>query len=168
MEFYEKFISVCSSKGVAPSAIAAKAGFDKSIVSYWKKHSEAAPKLETLQKIALALGVPVSELMGDQFTINIPMPDYPMRMPTAEELDKLSPAEQKYIELRLLADTAPDILKKRLLDSYDKLNKLGQVEAVRRTQEIAELTQYTEPDRNNNGLNVKIEYTTPNEPDTSK
>ncbi len=58
MSFYEMFVAVCSAKGVAPSAVAAKAGFDKSIVSYWKKHPEADPKLETIKKIAAALNVP--------------------------------------------------------------------------------------------------------------
>lgn len=153
--------------GMTQAELAEKMGISFQSVAQWENDLRN-PKQETIKKIALALNAPISELMDEPYTINIPMPDYPMRMPTAEELDKLSPAEQKYIELRLLADTAPDILKKRLLDSYDKLNKLGQVEAVRRTQEIAELTQYTEPDRNNKGLNVKIEYITPDEPAPSK
>lgn len=66
MGFYERFISLCSLKKVAPSAVAAKAGFDKSIVSYWKKNSDATPKFDTLIKIAEVLDVSWVDLAGEK------------------------------------------------------------------------------------------------------
>ena len=67
-------------------------------------------------------------------------------MVTKEQFDKMSEAEREYYYLRLLADTAPDKLRKKHLENYDRLNKLGQVEAVRRIAELTRLPQYTEPD----------------------
>lgn len=107
------------------------------------------PPASQLQAIADALGVSMSYLTGEPIRLNISMPDYPIRLPTREEIARMAPAEQKYYYLRLLADTAPDTLKKKLIDCYDKLNKLGQVEVVRRTQELTGLPQYTEPDPKN-------------------
>lgn len=107
------------------------------------------PTEKTLRRIADALGVSVSHLTGEVIHLNIPMPDYPVRLPSEEEIERMAPAELEYYRLRLLADTAPDRLKKQLMDSYDKLNKLGQVEAVRRTAELSVNPKYTEPDRNN-------------------
>lgn len=66
VNFYEMFIELCKMRGAAPSTIADKAGLDKSVVSYWKKHPRAKIKLETLQRIANALKVPVySFITGD-------------------------------------------------------------------------------------------------------
>ena len=52
MSFYDNFVSLCAERQISPSAVAQKAGLDKSIVSYWKKHDNVIPKFENLQKIA--------------------------------------------------------------------------------------------------------------------
>ena len=71
VNFYERFIKECAQKNVSPSSVAYKAGFNKSIVSYWKNRSSVNPKMETIQKIAEALGVPVSRLTGDEWDASL-------------------------------------------------------------------------------------------------
>lgn len=107
------------------------------------------PTAKTLRRIADALEVPVDSLLYDgNINITIYKPKYALHLPSQEKMDLMTPAEQEYYYLRLLADTAPDVLREKLTDSYDALNKLGQVEAVRRMQELSRLSEYTEPDPN--------------------
>ncbi|MBD5130470.1 MAG: helix-turn-helix domain-containing protein [Ruminococcaceae bacterium] len=100
-----------------------------------------------LSSIAQILGVDPWKLRGYDGYIRIPLPEYPMSMPTKEQFDRLSPAEQEYVVLRMMADSDPDELKASYIENYDKLNKLGQVEAVRRSKELTLISTYTEPDR---------------------
>jgi transcriptional regulator with XRE-family HTH domain len=39
--FYERFLKLCERKEISPSAAATQAGFDKGLVSVWKKKYEA-------------------------------------------------------------------------------------------------------------------------------
>ena len=135
-------------KGLTQKELATKLGLATGSIQQYEL-GKRQPRLEQLQAIAAALGVSISYLTGEPVKLDISMPNYPLRMPTKEEIDRMAPAEQEYYYLRLLADTAPDSLRKKLTGSYEKLNKLGQVEAVRRIQELSKLSEYTEPDPNN-------------------
>ena len=63
MSFYDNFVSLCAERQISPSAVAQKAGLDKSIVSYWKKHDNVIPKFENLQKIAAVFEVSIPHLL---------------------------------------------------------------------------------------------------------
>lgn len=58
--FYENFLNLCNKKGVAPSAAVVEMGFQKSVVTRWKK---SIPTDANKQKIAQYFGVTVDELM---------------------------------------------------------------------------------------------------------
>lgn len=88
----------------------------------------------------------IGRIESEPIRLAFPMPEYPAHLPTKEEIERMAPAEREYYYLRLLADTAPDKLKKMHSDTYDMLNKLGKVEAVRRDLELAKLSKYTEAD----------------------
>ena len=60
--FYDRFIELCSKKGVSPSFVMQKIGLNKSSATYWKRGS--TPKGDTLQKLAEYFGVTVDHLMG--------------------------------------------------------------------------------------------------------
>ena len=113
------------------------------------------PRKEQLQILAEALGVEPWQLMGYK-EIRIPMPEYPICSLTREQFDVMSQAEQEHYVLRLFADTDPDRLSRQYIDNYNKLNKLGQVEAVRRTKELTQLKEYTEPDKHRRELTIRI------------
>lgn len=142
-------IKLCrKQQGMTQAALALALGISPVNISQIET-GRRSPTIDTVKVIADALGVSISDLTGEPIRLDFPMPDYPARIPTKDEIERMSPMEQEYYYLRLLADTAPDQLKRQLTDSYDKLNKLGQVEAVRRTAELSENPKYTEPDRNN-------------------
>lgn len=101
------------------------------------------PKFETLERIAKALRVPVSDILPDVIKISFPQatPVLP-HTPTEEELSKMTPEQIEYAALLGLSDVLPEVLDTRLLNAYKKLNKLGKVESVRRVEELTEIPKY--------------------------
>lgn len=60
--FYDNFLRLCNQKGVSPSAAVVEMGFQKSVVTRWKK---SIPTDENKLKIANYFGVSVDELIGN-------------------------------------------------------------------------------------------------------
>lgn len=60
--FYDNFLRLCNQKGVSPSAAVVEMGFQKSVVTRWKK---SIPTDANKLKIANYFGVSVDELIGD-------------------------------------------------------------------------------------------------------
>ena len=146
-------------KGMKQSELAEILGVAVITIGQYER-DKREPRLDQLRAIADALNVPLSFLTEEPHKIEIPLDDYTTRLPSDKELERMSSVEKEYYHLRLLADTLPDELKKKLTDSYDKLNKLGKVEAVRRSLELTKLSQYTEPDPNNKPIVITIVPTT--------
>lgn len=73
--FYNRFIELCSEKGIKPSKVALENGFSKATVSSWKKLCEEGtnvkPTPEKLEKLAAYFNVSVDYLLG---TSNIKKP----------------------------------------------------------------------------------------------
>ena len=59
--FYAQLELLCAGKGTTPSALALSVGMSKANVTNWR--NGASPKLDTLEKLADALGVPVAALL---------------------------------------------------------------------------------------------------------
>ncbi len=76
--FYDNFLSLCNEKGISPSAAVVEMGFQKSVVTRWKK---SVPTDANKRKIAQYFNITVKELMGD-----------------TEEKQKEKPAEQSELE----------------------------------------------------------------------
>lgn len=152
-------------KGLTQEELAKKAGLSTMSIRRYE-NGERIITEKALYRIANALEVQMYDFSSendaidtDQFpwwplrpprimtekikTIHIPMPEYPLSLPTKEQVDRMTQPELEYYHLRLLADDAPDELRKRYIDNYDRLNKLGQVEAVIRTKELTRLHEYT-------------------------
>lgn len=73
MSFYEIFCAICKERNISPSAVARKAGLNKSIASSWKKNPTIIPKYETLLRIAEVLSVSPEYLMGHELeSVNTP------------------------------------------------------------------------------------------------
>lgn len=62
--FYDKFVSLCKEKGVAPTRAALDIGLSKSAPIKWRT-TGATPNGETLNKIAEYFSVSVSVLLGE-------------------------------------------------------------------------------------------------------
>ena len=64
--FYDVFLNLCNKVGKSPSAVAVEIGFQKSVVTRWKKNN-VTPTDANLAKIASYFGVTVDYLLtGEQ------------------------------------------------------------------------------------------------------
>ena len=63
--FYDRFASLCRSRGVSPSRAAEDAGLSKSAVSKWKREPDAIPSGAVLSKLSAYFGIPASQLLAD-------------------------------------------------------------------------------------------------------
>ena len=64
--FYDRFVYLCSKKGVSPSRAAIEAGISKSLVTKWKTNNAKDPSPDVLRKLAAYFSMPVSELLGEE------------------------------------------------------------------------------------------------------
>ena len=60
MDIYDKIACIAKEKGIAITALEASCGISRSGISKWKSHS---PTVASLQKVAAARGVSISELL---------------------------------------------------------------------------------------------------------
>ncbi len=61
--FYLNFVRLCNGIAKSPSAVAEEMGFQRSVVTRWRKGS--VPRKATIEKIADYFGVPAEELTGE-------------------------------------------------------------------------------------------------------
>lgn len=63
--FYDRFVQLCSERGVSPSRAALEAGLSKSTVSKWKNSPDSKPTGAAIAKMTEYFHVSISELMGE-------------------------------------------------------------------------------------------------------
>ena len=63
--FYDKYLFLCSQKGIAPSKAAEEAGFAKSLVTKWKTNKVETPSADILVKLSAYFNMPVSALLDE-------------------------------------------------------------------------------------------------------
>lgn len=103
--FYEKFISLCTAKGVAPSRVALDLGMSKSSVSHWKKSDNGITNAN-LKRIADYFNVPVTYFSADYINPELSDRDF-----FKAKIDKLTNEEfEKVLQLTKIA----------LLEKFDK------------------------------------------------
>lgn len=61
--FYDNFLKLCNQRGISPTAAVVEMGFQKSVVTRWKK---SIPTDANKLKIAQYFGITVDELMHEQ------------------------------------------------------------------------------------------------------
>ncbi len=67
--FYDSLKKICDQKGTTPTTVAKSLGLSNSIATSWKKGRR--PRIDTVQKIADFLQVPVESLMDQDKSINV-------------------------------------------------------------------------------------------------
>ena len=97
------------------------------------------PKLETLQKIAIALDVPIWELLGLSKQEAILLHGNDDRNNTGYNINDLSVLIQK--------DVIHTSNFTKLQTVFNRLNMTGQQEAIKRVEELTEIKKYTDPDK---------------------
>lgn len=96
-------------------------------IGQWENGNKK-PKIETIQKIATALEVSLSDIIG------------------IEEFNKL--IETKSRIKHQIDNGTITTLPSSLLDNYSKLNDTGKREADKRVQELTEIPRYTQKEKN--------------------
>lgn len=101
----------------------------------------ANPKIETIQKIALALGVSTDYLRGySEYKEALIKNNPALKAFNSEELKSgLGKDLLDHIELEYLNITED---KRELIFNYNQLNESGQKEALKRVQELTEIPKY--------------------------
>lgn len=64
--FYDRFVQLCSERGITPSRAAIEAGLSKSTVSKWKSTPDAEPTGTAIKKLCEYFGITIAELMGEE------------------------------------------------------------------------------------------------------
>lgn len=63
--FYDRFVYLCSQKGISPSRAAVEAGISKSLVTKWKTNNVQDPSPDVARKLAKYFNLSVSALLGE-------------------------------------------------------------------------------------------------------
>ena len=100
------------------------------------ENGRANPKIETLQKIANALNVNVSELRNDFQIFKDNIVDESGILSSAKKADVLQNDLWAEFQKRKIID------KQELLFEYNKLNKIGRNEAVKRVKDLTFNPEY--------------------------
>ncbi len=119
----DKIKKIRLEKGLTQKQLAEKCGMYESQIRKYET-GKANPKIETLQKIADALEVPIIELRDD--------------------LDLFGERVINYFDFQrqIIEEAIKD--EELLLDDYRILNTAGKAEARKRIQELTEIKRYTE------------------------
>jgi len=163
------FEQLCKEKGITPTQAARENDITQQAVSLWKRRG-SIPKVETLQKLADYFEVSISHLLGLDVPMTEKDRLQAEGHFLAFELNKLriamqeegtSPNEIKMLEkfcaesTETMWDYVPGILfefqikhldkeigPSALISVFEKLNSLGQQEAIKRVEELTEIPKY--------------------------
>ena len=143
-----------SEKGITQKELAAALGVSYQMVQSWERGARN-PKMETIQKIAAALGVSWLDLMPKEALNANTIEDFAKdNGELAQELVQQLPKETERL-MQQLHDAAfprhgeitdPDIQK--VSDIMQTMNDTGRRVAVERVQELAQIPAYQQPDPN--------------------
>ena len=119
-------------KGLTQKALGEKCGLADSAIRRYELGG-ANPKLSTLKKIADALDIEIGDLLG-------------LAPEARKDFDKFMQGDIEHI---VPNDSMAGMLlfelddEGKLLDHYRSLNSLGKEEAIKRVEELTEITKYT-------------------------
>lgn len=99
--FWDKFVTLCSAKGISPNGVCADLGLSTATATKWKKG--AIPRDTTLKKIADYFGVSTSYLLGvvdnpDPIALVDPSKKEPPMLEWLDKLDDMTPDELAEVE----------------------------------------------------------------------
>lgn len=166
----EKIRHLRLEQNLTQKALATKCGMYESQIRKYET-GKANPKIETLQKIANALNVPVGELRSDVAIMIDNFIEHIDTIYTAAETLEYNRIIDKQkdgngytpYDVRFVSDFIKNNSKVRelfvimglksqetnlshILDAYETLNGNGRAEAAKRIEELTEIERYTKPD----------------------
>jgi len=136
MTMSERIRAIRKRKGLTQKEVAQRCGMADSAIRKYESGS-VTPKFDTMDRIARALEVPVTALMGYEF-----------QGVDADGKDIYAPPAIQTIEASPIGTPNPvkkevkNSLRDQLLESFDSLNRKGQRIALERIDELAEIPKY--------------------------
>lgn len=112
-------------KGLTQKQLGEMCGMADSAIRRYESE-RANPKLATLQKIAVALNVPIEELYSD----------------TTIDLNRLASRINEWIGNEEQRISNNQLKEQHLIINYRKLNDIGKEEAIKRVAELTEIEKY--------------------------
>lgn len=169
--FYDRFVDLCSKKGVTPLQVRKELKISQSTMASWKSRG-LTPSAATLAKIAEYFGVSVNDLLNDREKISTAI-DIAARSVYPNSSDKsvhhisfdttpdpewtdlyqklesgtITPDElQRWKDLQVQCSVntqkALAAMMERLRVHMDLLNAVGREEAMKRVEELTEIPKY--------------------------
>lgn len=127
--------------GLTQSELAEKLGIPYQSIGQWERGLRS-PKIETLQKIAEALGVEPWQLMGYDGSIRVDTGKHSDK-PLSEQIEDLHKAMQRLGEAFKPTDDEMLKMNCNAVFSYmEKMNRAGQAVVVKTAQTLSEMPEY--------------------------
>ena len=127
MTFPEKLQAIRNEKGLSQKKLADLMGISQTAIYSWEK-GKMFPKIEQLQKLSIALGVSISDLV-DPETLNITN-------------DLLLLFNNK--EVKSTSASTNDSQEKYLISKFRELNTIGKNKVVSYAEDMTKLHEYTD------------------------
>lgn len=135
MEMGERIRSIRKRKGLTQKEVAQRCGMADSAIRKYESGS-VTPKFETMDKIAHALEVPVTALMGYDFQ-GIGPNGEDVYVPPTQTIET-----NTGIISTKKGNNGKNALVEHLLESFNSLNQKGQRIALERVDELTEIPKY--------------------------
>lgn len=135
MELGERIKQIRLENGLTQKQLGEMLGSTQQMIAQYEsgKHS---PKIETVRKIANALGTNIFHLTDGDYS------NFSVEELRNDFLSVATPLDEFHKQLVAKAQKEEN----ELLGNYRSLNSSGQTEARKRVQELTEIKRYTEPD----------------------
>lgn len=125
MDIGERIRKYRKEAGLSQKELGERLGVSQQHIAQYES-GKRKPKLETQREIAHAIGIPLSKL-------NEKLPYY---------VDNDTEDENELLVKNIIADR----IKMNIIEAFNKLNYIGQKEAEKRVNELAEIPRYTQND----------------------
>ena len=157
MEIGNNIKKLRKERGLTQKALADKCGIAQITVRQYEA-GKRQPKLESIYKISSALGVRIEDITGIKSFESGKKFDKRWKE-LSESCDKNSESVTIIYKAapstigntdeftKLKSDSLKDSYKETMNNAFEKLNQKGQMEAVKRVEELTEIKKYTEPDQ---------------------
>lgn len=134
--FYDVFLSLCDVHGTTPIEVRKRLGISQSTMASWKSRG-LTPSAGMAVRIANYFGVSVDYLLGYEDMIEKPYDTY-------DAYKKKKPITFNSSKLENAISIGMD--RERIDEAFNKLNRAGQQEAVKRIEELTEIPRYRRPE----------------------
>lgn len=144
----ERIKKIRLEKCMTQKEVAEKCGINDANIRKYESGRQN-PKIETVEKIAKALDVPITQLLPYQIKADH----------NAKSIEDMTEEERKEYMQKSIEDMKKvfkafekpleelqEVKQQLLLSYYDSLNYTGKDEAIKRVEELTEIPKYTKPD----------------------